>query len=111
MHSVHLPFLTFSADQLVIFPRTFAVGTLQKPYTTCTVSRGDYSDSTEPVDPTYTPNQYDARRARGQVYEYLVTKPLKRGPLHVAVCGKQIDIATRHVGCPHFCLRSIISNG
>jgi hypothetical protein len=75
------------------------------------VSRGDYSDSTEPVDPTYTPNQYDVKRARGQVYEYLVTKPLKRGPLHVAVCGKQIDIATRHVGCLNFRLRSIISNG
>jgi hypothetical protein len=79
-----------------IYPRVFAMGTAQKPYTTCTTNRDDYSDSTEPIDISYHPNAFDAKRARGKPYTYLM-KPLKPGPLHIAVRGKQIDVATEHV--------------
>ncbi|KAI0309416.1 hypothetical protein OF83DRAFT_1042474, partial [Amylostereum chailletii] len=78
-----------------IFPRVFATGTDTKPYTSCTVNRGDYSDDLEPIPPDFISNQHDASRALGEPYEYLI-KPLKPGNVLCQARGKQMCIAAGH---------------
>ncbi|KAI0312139.1 hypothetical protein OF83DRAFT_1067711 [Amylostereum chailletii] len=80
---------------LVIIPRIFATGTDTKSYTSCTVDRGDYSDDLEPIPLDFVPDPYDASRALGEPYEYLV-KPLKPGPVFCQARGKQMCIGAGH---------------
>lgn len=95
---------------LRIFPRCFATGTAQRHYTTCTVDHRDYHDDTEPPDLEYIVNEFDADRAKGQSFEYLL-KNLAPGEIFWVNRGKQMIIAAGHVGVsrsrllmfPHFC--------
>jgi hypothetical protein len=79
-----------------IFPRVFATGTDDKPYTTCTVDREQYSDGTEPIDPAYVPDFWDSLRSADQPWEYLM-KALASGEIYAEVRGKQIVIVCGHV--------------
>ncbi|KAJ7436622.1 hypothetical protein FB451DRAFT_1307112 [Mycena latifolia] len=73
--------------RLVVFPRTFAVGTDAKSYTTLSADRGDYHDCQEPR--TRKLNHWDADRIPDNVsWAYVATKQLKSGPVYVGVRGK-----------------------
>ncbi|KAJ7079275.1 hypothetical protein B0H15DRAFT_914148 [Mycena belliarum] len=73
--------------RLVVFPRTFAVGTDTKSYATLSVDRGDYQDSQEPVDRTLSPWD-QARIPANTDWAYVGKKQLEPGPAHVGVRGK-----------------------
>jgi hypothetical protein len=66
--------LMATADELVIYPRVFAVGTSQKPYTTCTVSREEYSDTIEAVD-LHIPCRRQPWETPGYIVEDLIIEP------------------------------------
>jgi hypothetical protein len=87
-----------------LHPRCMAVGTRARPYTPCNADSSDYDASCEPLDPAFVPNGFDAAKAKGQSYEYLVQKPLASGELLVATRGKQMAIAIGHVGLGPFFL-------
>jgi hypothetical protein len=89
-----------------LHPRCMAIGTKAHPYMPCSADSSEYDPTCEPHDPTFIPNKFDAARAKGQSYEYLVQKPLASGELLVAARGKQMAIAIGPV-CLSFSLFSI----
>lgn len=83
----------------MIHPHGWASGTKKKPYTTCTVDRTLYSDSTE--SPTTSPlATWDSQRLKEKDYRscaYLLEKNLVSGPVVVASRGKLLAIGAGHV--------------
>ncbi|KAJ7131594.1 hypothetical protein C8R43DRAFT_849046, partial [Mycena crocata] len=82
---------------LKLFPRTFAEGTAAKSHKTITVDAGDYDTSLEPTTDSFEINLHDAKRVpSGAPWKYLTDRPLKPGPVHVAVRGKCLVITAGH---------------
>ncbi|KAH7903422.1 hypothetical protein BJ138DRAFT_988223, partial [Hygrophoropsis aurantiaca] len=82
--------------RLQLFPRTFAIGTSRRSYTTCSVTKLDGFDSDSMMvneDQPFEANAHDAARARNQPYEYLVNRSLAAGELHASARGKILAIA------------------
>ncbi|KAH9934595.1 hypothetical protein B0H21DRAFT_699318 [Amylocystis lapponica] len=82
---------------LVLFPRTFAMGTSRRSYCTCTVSRSAYDEDLEPSPPEFVPNAHDARRSANEDWKYLI-KPLSDGEVHVRARGKELFLAAGYHG-------------
>ncbi|KAG5332066.1 hypothetical protein C0989_007264, partial [Termitomyces sp. Mn162] len=79
---------------LLLFPRTFAEGTAQKPYTTASATTlPGYASTLEQGNPHFVLNQYDLARSKNKPWEYLVKQGLSPGPMHVTVRGKCLSIA------------------
>ncbi|KAJ7453319.1 hypothetical protein B0H11DRAFT_2288366 [Mycena galericulata] len=77
----------YPEGRIVVFPRTFAVGTVNKPYATLSVDIGDYQPSQELL--TRELNPWDkARIPHSADWAYVAEKDLECGPVHVAVRGK-----------------------
>ncbi|KAI0324990.1 hypothetical protein GY45DRAFT_1375105 [Cubamyces sp. BRFM 1775] len=97
--------------RIQLFPRVFALGTKNKPYTTCTVEQSElfnYTEDLEPPPADYQPAPQDIVRSKGKPYEpYL--KPLHTGALQVKVRGKEIVFAAGyHALRVHFGLEGTI---
>lgn len=87
------------AGRLVVFPRTFTIGTDVKSYTTLSVDRGDYQDSQEPLAREL--NCWDkARIPDNAEWAYIATRKLDSGPVHVAVRGKCLVFSAGYVSDP-----------
>lgn len=88
---------------LVIFPRTFTVGTDDKSYTTLSVDRGYYQDSQEPLARNL--NRWDKARIPDDAeWGYIATRQLDSGPVHVAVRGKCLVFSAGYVSDKKFYL-------
>lgn len=101
-HNINDSNLSLCAGHIRLVPRTFAMGTKQKHYCTTTVDRSEYCDELEPLDNCFRPNEYDAARSIGKAWSYLIDRPLKDGPLNVALRGKCLAIAAGYVSFSAF---------
>ncbi|KAJ7662790.1 hypothetical protein DFH06DRAFT_1042758 [Mycena polygramma] len=80
--------------RLVLFPRTFAMGTDVKSYQTISVDSGDYDVRLEPRRNWHQINAFDAQRVPAAApWKYLVDRPLLSGDVFVKVRGKCIAIS------------------
>ncbi|KAJ6459765.1 hypothetical protein C8R47DRAFT_1081163 [Mycena vitilis] len=80
--------------QLILFPRTFAMGTDTKSYETISVDTGDYRGELEPESDTHRLCKYDEQRSpKTADWRYLVDKPLQCGEIFLKVRGKCIAVS------------------
>lgn len=80
----------------MVFPRTFAVGTEDKSYSTLSVDRGDYQESQEPIARTLSPWD-EARIPDDAEWAYVAKQELEPGPVHVGVRGKCLVFTAGYV--------------
>ncbi|PIL36895.1 hypothetical protein GSI_00585 [Ganoderma sinense ZZ0214-1] len=96
----------------IIFPRCFAVGTLNKPYTTCTVDhRPPFADPTALglAPGIHSVNDADVRRAEGQPFHSLLGS-VPGGRLFVRARGKELVVAAGQYAFRfHFGLEGIVA--
>ncbi|KAJ7653068.1 hypothetical protein DFH06DRAFT_525272 [Mycena polygramma] len=80
--------------RLVIFPRTFAIGSDVKSYETISVDPGDYNTCLEPQQDSHQMNIFDEERVPTTApWKYLVDQPLDSGDVFVKVRGNCIVIS------------------
>ncbi|KAJ7233378.1 hypothetical protein C8J57DRAFT_1250030 [Mycena rebaudengoi] len=91
-------------SHIVLFPRTFAEGTIAKSYTILSLDKWDYDESQEPVLKPI--NDWDAKKIRaGAEWSYLVEQELESGPVNIMSRGKCVVIlAGFHSITCHFTL-------
>ncbi|KAH9943679.1 hypothetical protein B0H21DRAFT_695410 [Amylocystis lapponica] len=80
-----------------LFPRTFALGTATKSWSSCFTQLCGYTDSLEPTPAEFQPNKFDMERSAGQPWAYLL-KPLHDGEVVVQTRGKELFLAAGYHG-------------
>lgn len=90
------------SGSVVIYPRTFAVGTKQRAWVSCTAESQGYLEALEPIPEGWIPNEYDSQRAaaRGVTYRHLL-RPHSEGEVFFKVRGKEIFVAAGYVSGIH----------
>ncbi|KAJ7266477.1 hypothetical protein B0H12DRAFT_1046161 [Mycena haematopus] len=92
--------------RLLLFPRTFAEGTREKPYTTLSVDTTEFQDGFTNPPPAFEMNEFDAARIKKNCkWKYLVDREQPKGPVHVTFRGKSLAFtAGPHILVIHFAL-------